>query len=70
VPGSGYGAGVASPGADHLWVQREQLSTRWMIRVARLLRDENLDASPANVIESVRLADSLAAIADAGTRAG
>ena len=60
---SGYGAGVASPGwYDHLWVHREQLSARWMIRVARLLRDEDLDASPANVIESVRLADSLAAI--------
>ncbi len=60
---SGYGAGVASPGwYDHLWVHREQLSARWMIRVARLLRDEDLDASPANVIEAVRLADSLAAI--------
>ena len=60
---SGYGAGVASPGwYDHLWVHREQLSARWMTRVARLLRDEDLDASPANVIESVRLADSLAAI--------
>jgi hypothetical protein len=60
---SGYGAGVASPGwYDHLWVHREQLSERWMTRVARLLRDEDLDASPANVIESVRLADSLASI--------
>ena len=60
---SGYGAGVASPGwYDHLWVHREQLSERWMIRVARLLRDEDIDASPANVIESVRLADTLAAI--------
>lgn len=60
---SGYGAGVASPGwYDHLWVHREQLSERWMIRVARLLRDEDIDASPANVIESVRLADTLAAM--------
>jgi hypothetical protein len=60
---SGYGAGVASPGwYEHLWVHRDQLSERWMIRVARLLRDEDIDASPANVIESVRLADSLAAI--------
>src|SRR5262245_58202125 len=33
-----------------------------MIRIARLLRDEDLDASPANVIESVRLADTLAAL--------
>jgi hypothetical protein len=60
---SGYGAGVASPGwYDHLWAHRTQLSERWMTRVARLLRDEDIDASPANVIESVRLADSLAAI--------
>jgi hypothetical protein len=60
---SGYGAGVVSPGwYEHLWVHREQLSERWMIRVARLLRDEDIDASTANVIESVRLADSLAAI--------
>ena len=60
---SGYGAGVASPGwYDHLWVHREQLSERWMVRIARLLRDEDIDASSANVIESVRLADCLAAI--------
>ena len=60
---SGYGAGVASPGGtDHLWVHREQLSERWMVRIARLLRDEDIDASSANVIESVRLADCLAAI--------
>ena len=60
---SGYGAGVASPGwYDHLWTHHQQISERWMIRVARLLRDEDLDASPANVVESVRLADALAAI--------
>jgi hypothetical protein len=35
---------------------------RWMTRVAHLLRDEDLDASPASVIEAVRLAESLAAI--------
>jgi hypothetical protein len=60
---SGYGAGVTSPGwYDHLWTHRGQLAERWMTRVARLLRDEDLEASPANVIESVRLAESLAAI--------
>jgi Family of unknown function (DUF5682) len=60
---SGYGAGVASPGwYEHIWRHRERLSEGWMIRVARLLRDEDIDASPASVIESVRLADSLAAI--------
>ncbi|MFN0133600.1 MAG: DUF5682 family protein [Phycisphaerales bacterium] len=60
---SGYGAGVASPGwYDHLWVHHERVAERWLTRVARLLRDEDLDASPASVIESVRLADSLAAL--------
>jgi hypothetical protein len=60
---SGYGAGVTSPGwYDHLWTYRDRLVERWMARVARLLREEDLDASPANVIESVRLAESLATI--------
>ena len=62
---SGYGAGVASPGwYDHLWVHRDRLSERWMVRVASLLRQEGIDASPANVIESVRLAECLAALRD------
>ena len=60
TPGTSWGG---KPGwYDHLWVHREQLAARWMICVARLLRDEDIDASPANVIESVRLADSLAVI--------
>ena len=33
---------------------------RWLTRVARLLREERLDASSASVIEAVRLADALA----------
>lgn len=60
---SGYGAGVRSPGwYEHLWVHRDNLSETWMTRAARLMRDQDLDASPASVIESVRLADSLAAL--------
>jgi hypothetical protein len=60
---SGYGAGISSPGwYEHLWAHRDRLSERWLTRVARFMRDEDLDASPANVIESVRLADSLAAL--------
>lgn len=60
---SGYGAGVSSPGwYEHLWVHHEQLSERWLTKVARLMRAEDLDASPASVIESVRLAESLAAL--------
>jgi Family of unknown function (DUF5682) len=58
---SGYGAGIASPGwYDHLWTAPDQVVERWLTRVARLLRDERLDASSASVIEAVRLADALA----------
>src|SRR5262249_62401142 len=54
---SGYGAGVESPGwYHHLWTSPDRVAERWMTRVARLLRDEGLDASPASAIEAVRLA--------------
>lgn len=60
---SGYGAGVTSPGwYEHLWLNRDQISARWLTKVARFMREEDLDASPASVIESVRLAESLAAL--------
>ncbi|MDA8019299.1 MAG: DUF5682 family protein [Thermoanaerobaculia bacterium] len=68
---SGYGAGVPSPGwYDHLWTLRpddgdtapSDVSIRWLTKVARLLRDEDLDCSSAHVIEAVRLAESLAAL--------
>lgn len=60
---SGYGAGVVSPGwYEHLWLNHDQVSARWLTKVARFMRDEDLDASSASVIESVRLADSLAAL--------
>jgi hypothetical protein len=60
---SGYGAGVASPGwYAHLWHAPQQASIRWITTAAQLLRAADLDASPASVIEAVRLADALAAI--------
>ncbi len=60
---SGYGAGIESPGwYGHLWSTREGVVVRWMARVAALLREEDLDASPAQVIEAVRLAETLAAL--------
>jgi hypothetical protein len=62
---SGYGAGIQSPGwYDFLWSSknRETISIRWLSRVARLLREEDLDASSASVIEAIRLAEALAAI--------
>jgi hypothetical protein len=64
---SGYGAGVHSPGwYDFLWShsgrRHGHISTHWLIKVARLLRGEDLDASSASIIEAVRLAESLAAL--------
>jgi hypothetical protein len=70
---SGYGAGVVSPGYyEYLW-QRGQSETvgpaaaAWLVKVARLLREEDIDCSSAHVIESVRLAESLAAFRERST---
>ncbi len=60
---SGYGAGITSPGwYAHLWQAQDRVTIRWMARVAQVLRAEGLDASAANVIEAVRLAEALAAL--------
>jgi hypothetical protein len=63
---SGYGAGIASPGYyEYLWSCPEgSVASRWLSLVARLLRSEDLDAPPANVVEAARVADTLAAIRD------
>ena len=63
---SGYGAGIASPGYyEYLWSSPEgSVASRWLSLVARLLRSEDLDAPPANVVEAARVADTLAAIRD------
>lgn len=61
---SGYGAGIESPGwYEHLWLHRRdpQLSARWLVRVGHLLRKRDFDASTAQVIDGVRLAEHLAA---------
>lgn len=60
---SGYGAGVQSPGwYHHLWSHERDIAGHWLTLVARLLREQQLDASPAGVIEGVRLAETLAAL--------
>jgi hypothetical protein len=60
---SGYGAGVHAPGFyDLIWEAGHAAPTRWITRVAQMLRADGLDASPASVIEGVRLADALAAL--------
>jgi hypothetical protein len=60
---SGYGAGVTAPGwYQHLWTHPEQPTLRWTVRAARTLREEDLAAPTASVIESVRLAEALASL--------
>ncbi|MCP5096539.1 MAG: hypothetical protein GY943_13385, partial [Chloroflexi bacterium] len=66
---SGYGAGINSPGwYHHLWqmsgsnASPTDMSINWLTRIATLLRDEDLDASSAHIIETVRLAEALAAL--------
>ena len=59
---SGYRAGVLSPEwYDTLWHHEGRVAARWLARAAALLREEDLDASPASVIEAARLAEALAA---------
>ncbi|MGN6494800.1 MAG: DUF5682 family protein [Agriterribacter sp.] len=60
---SGYGAGINSPGwYEHTWHYANDDGTRWMAKVAALFRKNKMDTSVAHVIESVRLADSLASL--------
>jgi len=64
---SGYGAGVLSPGwYEFLWrnqaAEASQRSIAWISKVARLMREEDIDCSSAHVIEAARLSDALAAM--------
>ncbi|WP_350279264.1 DUF5682 family protein [Kribbella sp. HUAS MG21] len=60
---SGYGAGITSPGwYHHLFTAPDQITARWLSKVAHVLRAEDLPVSSAHVIEAVRLADTLAAL--------
>ncbi|RNI28243.1 hypothetical protein EFA69_19450 [Rufibacter immobilis] len=60
---SGYGAGINSPGwYQHLWLHPEDDGTQWLVHVARVFRQNQLDISSAHVIETLRLAHSLAAL--------
>jgi len=59
----GYRAGVVSPAwYALLFKQRPEVTIRWMSRVARLLRQQQIDASAAHVEEAVRLAETLATL--------
>ncbi|WP_234360034.1 DUF5682 family protein [Streptomyces sp. DSM 15324] len=59
----GYGAGIDSPGwYAHLFGAPDRPVERWLAKVAGLLRAEDRIVSPADVIEAVRLAETLAAL--------
>ncbi|WP_020660284.1 DUF5682 family protein [Amycolatopsis benzoatilytica] len=61
--GTGYGAGVRSPGwYHHLFTTTGDVTGRWLTAVAGVLREEDLPVSTAHVIEGVRLAETLAAL--------
>lgn len=66
---SGYSAGIHAPGwYQHLWETRnsenrsQAISVGWLTKIAHHLREQGIDASTANVIESVRMAETLAAL--------
>jgi Family of unknown function (DUF5682) len=64
---SGYGAGVQAPGwYDHVFkfgdTRADELVAAWLVKTARALRANEYDASPASVIEAVRLAETLASM--------
>ena len=62
---SGYGAGVDAPGwCAHLWNVRKQTVANWIAKVARLLREDGHIVSTASLIETERLAKTLAAMRD------
>jgi len=60
---SGYGAGVSAPAwCTHLWNVREYTITSWITKIARLLREDGHIVSTASLIETERLALTLAAM--------
>lgn len=60
---SGYGAGIISPAwYELIFHHKKEAATHWMIQVARLFREEDLDVSSAHVIEAVRLSEVLATL--------
>lgn len=59
---SGYGAGIRAPGwYQFLWDNADgDVAVGWLTRIAVLLRQDGQNASPAETIDAVRLAETLA----------
>jgi Family of unknown function (DUF5682) len=65
---SGYGAGISSPGwYEHLWEAKKDYDINWLIKVARIFRKKQIDISSAHIIETVRLAKTIAALRNKST---
>lgn len=63
TPSQGYASGVHAPfWYESLFFHSKQAVIRWMVKAARLLRKKNWDASSAEVIEAVSLANALAGL--------
>lgn len=62
---NGYGAGVGSPGwYTHVWERPDAPAASWLARCAELLREQGEEVSSAQVLDALRLADTLAALRD------
>ena len=60
---TGYGAGVTAPGwYAHLFATPDDVIASWMVRVARLLREQGFNASAASAVDATRLAETLATL--------
>ena len=57
-------ASTRRPGTTSCSTQTDQPVVRWLSRAARLLREEGLDASAAQVVDATRLAGALAGVRD------
>jgi hypothetical protein len=65
---SGYGAGITSAGwYEHLWEAKQDYDINWLIKVARTFRKKQIDISSAHIIETVRLAKTIAALRNKST---
>lgn len=63
IPSQGYASGVRAPfWYESLYFHPKQAVVRWLVKAARLLRKKNLDASSAEVVEAVALANALAGL--------
>ena len=63
TPSQGYASGVHAPfWYESLYFHPKQAVVRWLVKAARLLRKKNLDASSAEVVEAVALANALAGL--------